>query len=857
MHQAVAGYALMQTIHGAQPADEAGSRVALSADGQTLAVAAWRSDGNDYPTQSQRGHVRVYRHNGTGWNQLGGDHDILGDESASLGSSVSLSADGSVVAAGAASQKYLRVMRWTGDAWEGMGQNDGRISGTANGFGAEVAISDDGHTILASARYESEMHPYAYDAAQNTWSAMYGDAAAMSENSGWFGYRIALSGDGKTAVMSKRSGTHMVRVFRWDDALGWQTLQSNLCTAVAGVCLSGYSYWLSLSRDGNTVAIGDFAADDPVTNAGQVAVLDYDGVGGWSLRGGLITGDMVAETGTGENAVVGVMALSADGNTVAVGAYAANAGRGAVRVFAWDGAAWVHLTAGADHHANRGDVDDDRLGWSVALSADGLTLAAGAPYQDGKRGYARVFRAHFHASPSPPPLPPSPPSPPSPPLPPPPPSPPPFHEAVAGYAQRGQDLDGEKAGDQSGEAVALSADGLVVAIGAYNNDPNGRSNAGHVRVYAWDDATDAWAPRGADLDGEVGDDRFGYAVALSADGAILAVAARNSDPPGKGNAGHVRVYAWDGGAYVHASIGQDLEGEAASDHTSAVALSADGTVVAIGAHYNDGGGDASGHVRVFVYDATADRWDQRGPDIDGEHDRDLGGERNVALSADGLVVAVGATYNDGEDHPTDSRRGHARVFAWTGAAWDPRGQDLDGEHENDRSGWSVALSADGAVVAIGATRNDGDDHPTDSKRGHVRVFAYDAGADHWDPRGADLDGQAEGDRDGSSVALSADGAIVVIGGWYASPSGKASAGHARVHAWDGAAWQEVGDALEGEDAGDQSGFAVAMSADGATIAVGANLNHGNDGALSDSGHVRVYAAQFHAARRRRLRGSVA
>jgi hypothetical protein len=48
-----------------------------------------------------------------------------------------------------------------------------------------------------------------------------------------------------------------------------------------------------------------------------------------------------------------------------------------------------------------------------------------------------------------------------------------------------------------------------------------------------------------------------------------------------------------------------------------------------------------------------------------------------------------------------------------------------------------------------------------------------------------------------------------------------------------------------------------MSADGATIAVGAFKNHGNDGALYESGHVRVYAAQFHAARRRRLRGSVA
>ena len=184
-----------------QPADEAGKRVALSADGQTLAVAAHRSDGNDHPTDSNRGHVRVYRHNGTGWNQLGGDHDILGDASTSLGYSVSLSGDGNVVAAGAETQTYLRVMRWTGTAWEGMGQNGGVVSANADGFGSEVAISDDGHTVLTSARYDGDLYAYAYNAEQNTWSLMPGVTTyGMHVGSGWYGYRIALSGDGKTAA---------------------------------------------------------------------------------------------------------------------------------------------------------------------------------------------------------------------------------------------------------------------------------------------------------------------------------------------------------------------------------------------------------------------------------------------------------------------------------------------------------------------------------------------------------------------------------------------------------------------------------------------------------------------------------
>ena len=102
-----------------------------------------------------------------------------------------------------------------------------------------------------------------YDVDQNAWSAMPGDAAAMQVGSGWFGWRIALSGDGRTAALSTKLQPSMVRVYRWDDVAGWQTLHSNLCTEVTGVCTSGEAYWLSLSHDGNTVAIGDFAADDP------------------------------------------------------------------------------------------------------------------------------------------------------------------------------------------------------------------------------------------------------------------------------------------------------------------------------------------------------------------------------------------------------------------------------------------------------------------------------------------------------------------------------------------------------------------------------------------------------------------
>ena len=51
------------------------------------------------------------------------------------------------------------------------------------------------------------------------------------------------------------------------------------------------------------------------------------------------------------------------------------------------------------------------------------------------------------------------------------------------WQQKGSDIDGEAAYDESGMSVSLSSDGTIVAIGAYGNDGNG-NRSGHVRVYS-------------------------------------------------------------------------------------------------------------------------------------------------------------------------------------------------------------------------------------------------------------------------------------------------------------------------------------------------------------------------------------
>jgi hypothetical protein len=331
------------------------------------------------------------------------------------------------------------------------------------------------------------------------------------------------------------------------------------------------------------------------------------------------------------------------------------------------------------------------------------------------------------------------------------------------WVQRGSDIDGEAEGDFSGYSVSVSADGSVVAIGAFNNDGNG-DTAGHVRIYAWNGAD--WVQRGSDIDGETAWDSSGWAVSLSSDGLVVAIGAYRNDGTAN-SAGHVRVYVWDGSTWVQR--GSDIDGEAYDDASGvSVSLSADGSVVAIGAQRNDGNGSDAGHVRLYAWNGSS--WVQRGSDIDGEAAGDLSGASStVSLSADGSVVAIGAQRNDGNG----SDAGHVRLYAWNGSSWAQRGSDIDGEAAGDASGASVSLSADGSVVAIGAGGNDGNG----SDAGHVRLYAWNGSS--WVQRGSDIDGEAAGDESGASVSLSADGSVVAIGAFRNDGTGQ-NAGHVRI-----------------------------------------------------------------------------
>ena len=175
----------------------------------------------------------------------------------------------------------------------------------------------------------------------------------------------------------------------------------------------------------------------------------------------------------------------------------------------------------------------------------------------------------------------------------------------------------------------------------------------------------------------------------------------------------------DGGVeFLISQVGQDFDGEASGDWSGySVSLSADGSRVAIGSPFNDSNGpdSDSGHVRLYDYDGT--NWTQVGQDIDGEAEFDISGF-SVSLSADCSRVAIGARFNDGNGNVS----GHVRLYEYDGTTmmWTQVGQDIDGEAEYDQSGFSVSLSADGSRVAIGSPFNDSNGPDSDS--GHVRIY---------------------------------------------------------------------------------------------------------------------------------------
>ena len=329
------------------------------------------------------------------------------------------------------------------------------------------------------------------------------------------------------------------------------------------------------------------------------------------------------------------------------------------------------------------------------------------------------------------------------------------------------------------------------------------------------------------MDGEAGTDLSGAAVAMSHDGTVVAIGAHGNDAAGS-NAGHVRVFALDGNNWVQR--GSDIDGQSGDFLGRAVALNADGTNLVVGIPNGDSpSGSDSGAVRVFTWNGAS--WSQRGTEIVGVAVQDSFGW-SVDVSDDGTVVAIGAHYND----QSGLNAGHVRVYAWFGGNWVQRGGDINGEYTNDYSGYDVSCNAACSVVAVGAYGND----DGGSMAGHTRVYSYSTVLSSWVQRGADIDGSAVYGASGKAIALNSDGNTLIIGA-HASSSGTFSQnGMVSVYIWNSgsSAWTQRGADMFGESATAWFGSSVAVNSDGNSIVVGASLGKNENGVRT--GQVKVY-----------------
>jgi hypothetical protein len=454
-------------------------------------------------------------------------------------------------------------------------------------------------------------------------------------------------------------------------------------------------------------------------------------------NGGTLLGDSVALSGDGNTMAVGAPNESSggkgiNGNQADTSVYSA----GAVYVYSrrnatspWTQQAYVKSNPGAG----------DEFGHVVTLSADGNTMAvsayfeasgakgingdqaddsipqAGAVYVFTRRGATWSQQAYIKAS----------------------------NTGEAGTDGNFGD------GDQFGFALSLSDDGNTIAVGANTEDSNATGINGNQAdnsmvsagaVYVFTRTGTTWAQQAyVKTANTFGGVQFGYSVALSADGNTLV--ASSFDEGGssrvingpydrmRNGSGALYVFTRAGGSWTQQAYLKASNAEAGDSLGVIVSISDDGNTIASGSLDedcmatgvnptqpcdDDRVSDTSvGAAYVFVRSGTT--WTQQAfikPSNSGKDD--WFGSR-LQISGDGNTLAVSAQLEDSvaqgingkQDDDSAQEAGAVYLFSRTGAAWVQKAYIKGSNNEAfDEFGSSAALSRDGRTLAVGARGED-------------------------------------------------------------------------------------------------------------------------------------------------------
>lgn len=336
---------------------------------------------------------------------------------------------------------------------------------------------------------------------------------------------------------------------------------------------------VDISADGNTAVIGAWT-DNASVGAAWIYVRRHKC---WERQAKLVGTGAVGASEQGR-----AVALSADGNTLAVGGPADNAGRGAVWIFVRDGCKWTQQ--GAKLVAT--DVNIQLQGASVNLSADGNTLAVGAPLSTLPANGAALIYNRVGCT----------------------------WTLVATLVDVTVLTNTAAIATGQGSNVRLNADGDVLAVG------------GRGAVSIWNLVLGVWVYY-TTIEGPITFSRFGIVgMDLSADGRTLAVGDTLATPTAA-----TYIYVNQGGVWVQQGI--PLVGVPLVNSTqgAAVALSADGNTLAVG----DRNAGVTSQGGVFIFTRTSGTWTQREFLVGPPAQTNLFQGDSVALSSEANTLIVG------------------------------------------------------------------------------------------------------------------------------------------------------------------------------------------------------------------------
>jgi len=197
---------------------------------------------------------------------------------------------------------------------------------------------------------------------------------------------------------------------------------------------------------------------------------------------------------------------------------------------------------------------------------------------------------------------------------------------------------------------------------------------------------------------------------------------------------------------------------------------------------------------------------------------------SVSLSSDAQTLAIWAP-NYGDESNTNI--GQVQIYTWVESTWQQLGQTITGDRNNDEFGSAVSLSASGLTLAVSSPKSD----INGESSGSVSVYTWDEATSFWQQLGQTINGETAGDNFGFSLSLSPDGRTLAASSPY-SNSGGLSSGSVRVFTWNTETeeWLQIGGSINGSMLS-FSGWSISLSAS-RTVAIGARQ--------SASGSVKVY-----------------